>query len=386
MIISGFYREHHERRLDTLRKFYIANGIILTAIIVSEFFRLSHIPGVRILLLFKMFMAVLTIGYVFIGSEIQRSTGTVIVGTLLAFTYCMMADFVGSENIPFNFDVFTLQVGLILLSCLGLSGMKLFYSILSTLPVLFVYGAVVYSRAEMHYSGLFLFIFIIVGIFISGTFHDHYSMEREMAELIDYWKRYSSDLISDKLPKEYHILNAAVLYVDLTGIFSHYYATQSLRDLKKIITVFIKKIESERSKLHVLATDEAKGIYSFLIYENPENTDPRFIEPLADFAVWARDFFQQICAERNLPYGSRMGMHTGKFTDYKYEPVNSLLRIFKSEAVFEKGQTAQRESVTDEIQVTHEVYLLLKERYVLVRRHNISGPEEESYYFLKGKK
>lgn len=384
MLISGEYRDHIPRRLNTLRKLYFGNGVLFSALIIIEFVKFHTIPGVFFLLLLKTLAVSAIFLFVFIGKKFP--VGVHILGLLYAFFAGFQVEILTGDEVPFNFDIFTLQTGLILISCIGLTGMNIFWSLISSIWVIFFYAATIFVKGQFGYSYFFLGVFLTVGILINGTIQDQYMVEKEMINLLNYWKNYSGQLLSDKLPKEFHMQNVTCMYVDVSGIFSYFYEKESLGKVKKTLIDFIKKFKEEKSNFEILELDE-NGHYWFYITENPAGTDSSYADPLADFSIKIRDFFEELCRQKALKFSLRIGMHSGKMTEYLYDSKNALLKVLRSESVFDKAKQMEAEGINGEIQVTNDTYILLKKNFSLTRRDMYSGKEPgEGFYILNRKK
>ncbi len=384
MIISGEYRDHIPRRLNTLRKMYFSNGVLLSVLCISEFIKFHTFSGI----LFILFLKILILGaiflFVFTGKNLP--TGIHTLGLLYTVFAGFQLDFLSPEEFPLNFEIFTLQTGLLLISCTALTGMNRFWSVVSIVWILFIYSATIFVKGQFGYSYLLLAVFIVIGISTNGIIQDQYLVEQDMISLVNYWKNYTSQLISDKLPKEFHIQNVTCMYVDVSGIFSYFYEKESLGQVKRTLIEFIKKFKEEKQNFEILELDET-GHYWFYITENPAGTDSTYADPLAEFAIKIRDYFEELCKKRGLKFSLRIGMHSGKMTDYMYDPKNSLLKVFRSELVFERAKQMEKEGINGEIQVTNDTYMLLKKNFYLTRRDMYSGKEaEEGYYILNRKK
>jgi hypothetical protein len=384
MIISGDYKEHFQRRLDTFKKLYLSNAILLFVVTLTEFYRLSYLPNIMLLIVFKTLVGIACIAYVFSKNV---SVGFHIVGGIYCFVAGLQADFFTDNNIPFQFELFTLQTGLLAFSCLAFTGMRLIYSILGAAWVILIYFWTFTAKQSFSYSYFYLTAFIFFGIVINGILQDNYDSEKEMVELINYYKDYSIQLLGNNLPRKYHLMNVTSLYVDVSGIFSYFYKDEKLGFVKGILKKLYGQFELERKNLKIDTNDEDRGFYSFLIYENPANTDANYAEPLAEFAILIRDYFEQLCRERNINFKLRMGMHSGKFVDYSYESKNSLLTVFKTIHVLETARKMENEGINGQIQTTSDTYSLLKKNFILIRRDISGGAEtEQGVYILKEKR
>ncbi|MDX1959367.1 MAG: adenylate/guanylate cyclase domain-containing protein [Leptospiraceae bacterium] len=383
MIISGDYKDHFQRRVDTFKKLYSANAVLMLIIILTEYYRLSFIPYVMLVLVFKTVVMIGIMGYIFSKNS---SIGFQVIGILYSAIAGMQADLFTDENTPFNFDLFTLQTGLLVISTLAFTGLSSLYGILGSIWVLVCYFITFISKVSFNYTYFYLAPFVFFGIILNGIIQDHYESEKEMVRLINYYKEYSIQLITNHLPKRFHVMNVTSLYVDISAIFSYYYKEQSLGLVKKILKDLYKEFEMDRKHFNIDTSDEDRGFYSFLVYENPAGTDMGYADALAEFAIRIRNSFEHLCKERNINFRLRMGMDSGKLVDYIYEDKNSLLTVFKSLKVMEKAREMEHEGMNGQIQVTSDSYALLKKNFVLVKRDISITEQDKSVYILKEKR
>ncbi len=380
MILSDEYKDHIPRRIFTIRKMYLGNLFLLLLLIIVEFSRFSGIPGMIPVLIGKTIIGFAIIGFIFTGHKLP--VGIHPAGLAMTFVLGFQVEVFTGEDFPFQFEEYTFKTGLILIGIIGFTGMNLFYSLLGSMYTLFVYVSTLYQKGAFSYSFFFLLIFLLFGIIVNGIINDQYEIEKEMIRLINYWKDYSSQLLTDKLPKEFHLQNATCLYIDITGIFSYFYESQSLKMLKSSLLHFYQEFEKDRKNFKIHHHDDS-GHYWFVIYENPSNTDPEYADPLATFAIKTRDYFNELCRKNNVAFSLRMGIHSGKFTDYRFEEKNQLLKVFRPPSIFDRAKQMESEGVNGEIQTTHQTYLLLKRNFFLTRRDiNSQSSEDSGVYIL----
>ncbi|MCX7998642.1 MAG: adenylate/guanylate cyclase domain-containing protein [Leptospiraceae bacterium] len=358
---------------------YLGNAVLFFTLLVADYIRFHGVSGVFFLLFLKFLALLLILVFVFSGNRFP--VGVHVLGLLYSFFIGFQIEVFTGEQAPFDFELFTMQTGLILISVIGLTGMKLFWGAVASIWVLLVYAATIFVKGTFGYAYLIMLVFLVLGVLINGTIFDQYQVEEDMISLVNYWKNYTSQLLSDKLPKEFHLQNATCMYVDVSGIFSYFYETESLGKVKKTLLQFIKEFQSQKQNFEILEYDE-NGHYWFYITENPAGSDPTYADPIADFGIKIRDFFEELCKKNGLKFSLRIGMHSGKLTEYYFDAKNSLLKVFQSESIFEKARQMEAEGVNGEIQVTYETYLLLKKNFYLTRRDMYSTKEAESGYYI----
>lgn len=383
MIISGDYKDHIPRRLNTLRKMYFGNAVLFLSLLLADYIRFHGIGGIFFLLFLKFLAFIVILIFVFTGNKFP--IGVHIVGILYSIFIGFQIEIFTGEDAPFDFELFTMQTGLILISTIGLTGMNLFWSAISAIWVLFIYAATIFIKGSFGYAYLLMLVFLVIGILINGTIQDQYQVEEDMIALLNYWKNYSSQLLSDKLPKEFHLQNATCMYVDVSGIFSYFYETESLGKVKKTLLELVKEFKQQKQNLEILEYDE-NGHYWFYITENPANSDPSYADPIAEFGIKIRNYFEELCKKNGLKFNLRIGMHSGKLTEYHFDSKNSLLKVFQSESIFERARQMEAEGVNGEIQVTNETYLLLKKNFYLTRRDMYSSREPEAGFYILNRK
>lgn len=379
MILSDEYKDHIPRRIFTIRKMYLGNFLLFLLLTIVEFSRFGGISGMVPALIGKTIMGLTVVGFVFTGHKLP--VGIHVAGLIMTGLLGFQVEVFTGEDYPFDFHEFTFKTGLIIIGIIGLTGMNIFYSLLGCIYALFIYTATLYTKGTFSYSFFFLIVFIIFGILINGIINDQYEVEKNMIRMINYWKDYSSQLLTDKLPKEFHLQNATCLYIDITGIFSYFYESQSLKMLKSSLLHFYQEFEKERKNFQIHHYDES-GHYWFIIYENPANADSEYADPLALFAIKIRDYFNELCRKNNVAFTLRMGVHSGKFTDYKFEEKNQLLKVFRPASIFEKAKQMEAEGINGEIQTSHQTYMLLKKNFFLTRRDLSSQTSEDSGTYI----
>lgn len=385
MIITGEYKEHIKRRVEALRKMYYASGLLFLFLIISEFIHYSHLPGFSFLLVIKFLFGMAPIVFVFFGSNFSGSIN--IIGVLFSIALGFQLEIWLPEYFPVQFDYFTYKTSIITVVALGLTGVSFFYSLGIIFYIQLIYFITIYSNGIFYFSYFFTILAIFIGLAINSIIHDQYKEEIKLIELIDYWKEYSSQLLSEKLPKDFHLQNTTALYMDITGIYNYYYANQSLKQFREVLRAFYTEFERRRLEDKIHKFDDSKGHFWFLVYENPSNTDGSYANILAEFAIDLKDYFNRHCREKGLDFQLRMGMHSGKYIDYFLDEKIALLRVYRPEDVFLKAQMMEKEGVNGEIQVSQPTYDLLKNRFLFSRRgYTPSDSPGGGVYILSGKK
>jgi hypothetical protein len=385
MIISGDYKNHIQRRIETLKKMYYAGGLLFLFLILSEFLRYSHLSGYSFLLILKALWGIFCLVYVFLGNDFSGNIN--LLSVFFSIALGAQLEVFLPESISIDFDYVTFKTSIIIISILGLTGISYFYGIALIIYVQFVYFLIIYSQGVFYYSYFFTIISIFIGITLNSIVRDQYDDENKLIDLVNYWKDYSSQLISEKIPKDYHIQNATTLYLDITGIYNYYYANQSLKTLREFLKSFYSNFEEQRKEYKINKFDDNKGHFWFVVFENPSNSDDTYADVLGDFALEIKAKFYKLCIEQGLDFNIRMGMSSGKYIDFQFDEKNSLLKVFKSNKLFEVAKIMEKEGINGEIQLSHDTYQLLKKNYSLSRRpYTSSEPSVEGVYILENKK
>lgn len=385
MILSGNHKEYENRKALAFQKMYYANTILFLYFILGESISLSEYPGMVFLIFLKVLWQAFVLYYVFSGTGFPK--GINVLGILFTIANGFQLQVFAPDSANFNFHSFTYGTGLILFSALSLTGLNFFYSILMILYIKIIYVITLYKYGEFQYTYFSLYVFIFIGITNSSLLLDFFSGEKKLSSIIEYWKNYSSKLMNETLPKEFHLQNATTLYLDITGLYNYYSANKSLNTLKKLLSEFYKNFEKGNSDTHLTKIDDSKGHFYFVVYENPARSDYSYAVYLANFAIQLRDVLDTHCSENKLDFSFRMGMNSGQYIDYEYDPKNATVKIFKSDKIFYLAKEMESLGINKEIQATHATYELLKHEFVLVKR-NYTNKEgvELGGYLLQGTK
>jgi hypothetical protein len=383
MILSGDHKEYENRKALAFQKMYYANTILFLYFILGESISLSEYPGMVFLIFLKILWQAFVLYYVFSGTGFPN--GINVLGILFSLANGFQLQVFAPDSANFNFHSFTYGTGLILFSALSLTGLNFFYSIMMILYIKIIYILTLYKYGEFQYTYFSLYVFIFIGITNSSLLLDFFSGEKKLSSIIEYWKNYSSKLMNDTLPKEFHLQNATTLYLDITGLYNYYSANKSLNTLKKLLSEFYKNFEKENPDTHLTKIDDSKGHFYFVVYENPASSDYSYAVYLANFAIQLRDVLDAHCIENKLDFSFRMGMNSGQYIDYEYDSKNAMVKIFKSDKIFYLAKEMESLGINKEIQTTHATYELLKHAFVLVKR-NYTNKEgvELGGYLLQG--
>ena len=362
MILS----EDENRKLIAFQKMYYANAVLFLYFLLYEILIFSSYPNLLLLIFLKLLWVLSIIIYVFSSKIVP--IGINLLGLLFSIGLGFQIQVFAPSGIDLNYNSFTYGTGVIILSIFCLTGMNIFYSLLSLFYIKVIYLITIYNYAQFQYTYFSLFLFIFLGITIGSIINDFFKTENYYTEIVNYWKDYSSNLILENLPKEYHIQNATSLFLDLTGIYNYYSANKNLKVLKDIMLNFYNSLESEINFKNINKFDDGKGHFWFVKYELPSNSDRTYAFSLADFGIKLRDLLDKHCNENNLDFSFRMGMDTGRYVDYSFDDINSVLKIFKSDELFLGAKEMESEGSNREIQVTQNTYDILKHNYLLTKR------------------
>jgi hypothetical protein len=367
------------------QKLYYANAIVYLYFLIYEGITFSSYPGMITLLILKSLWGISILIYVFSNSGFPKGINTI--GVILSLGLGFQIQVFAPESAGFNFHSFTYGTALIIFSVLSLTGMNILYSLLMVLYVKLVYFIILYKYAEFQYTYFSIYIFIFLGITIGSIINDFFQGESRLSKLINYWKDYSSQLVSENLPKEYILQNASTLYLDLTGLYNYYNSINGLKILKELLSLFYSNIELIEKKGKISKFDDSKGHFWFIVYENPRVSDYSDSIFLGQFALELKELLSNHCNENKLDFSFRMGMSSGSYIDYSHDTKNSTLKIFKSEDVFRIAKDMESQGINGEIQVSHSVYDNLKKEFIFSKR-NYNGVDNEvinSYLLVKKK-
>ncbi len=385
MILSGEHKEYENRKAIAFQKMYYANFILFLYLILGEIIYLSDYPGMIVLIFIKLIWQSFVLYYVFSGSGFPK--GVQFLGILFTLASGFQLQVFAPSSAPFDFHSFTYGTGLLLFSALSLTGINFFSSILMVLYIKLIYVITLYKYGEFQYTYFSLYVFLFVGITNSSLILEFLNSEKKLSSIIEYWKNYSSKLTKETLPKEYHLQNATTLYMDITGLYNYYSANQNIKPLKNLLSNFYKDFESQNPSSPVTKMDDAKGHFYFAVYENPAKSDESYAHTLANFALQLRNLLETHCMENQLDFSFRMGMNSGKYIDYSFDSKNAVIKIFKSEEIFQAARDMESLGIHNEVQTTFATYELLKQKYHLIKRNFSDGEGEERIGFLlQGKK
>ena len=220
---------------------------------------------------------------------------------------------------------------------------------------------------DLNYNYFSLYIFIFLGIVTGGILHDFFQSEHKYSDLIDYWKNYSSNLTHESLPKEYHLENSISLYMDITGIYNFYLANKKIKEFRNLIDNFYNDFEKKHIKSKINMFDDGKGHFWFVSYEFPSHSDSTYSETMAEFAIGIRDTLRSFLWEMKLDFSFRMGMDSGVYIDYELDSKNQILRIFKSNRVFQGAREMENIGIHNEVLVSQRAYDLLRRKFIFTK-------------------
>lgn len=227
---------------------------------------------------------------------------------------------------------------------------------------------VLYTYGEFNYSYFNLFIFIFIGIVLGGIIQDFLFSEKKYSEIIEYWKEYSSNLTQENLPKEYHLSNATILYLDISGIYNYFIAQKRIYELKDLFEKFYLSFKKIHMTARVNKFDDGKGHFWFVCQELPSYSEVDYAESLGDFSLSLKKILISFIETQNLDFSFRMGMDSGMYIDYTIDPKNQVLRVFQSNSVFQGAREMESLSMNNDILVSQKTYDLLKKKFNLTRK------------------
>ncbi len=376
MINSEEKREFNYSKGLVYQKLYYANFIIFLYFLIYESITLSSFPGMTTLIILKSLWCLSILIYVFSNSGFPKGINSI--GIFYTIGLGFQIQIFAPESINLNFHSLTYGTGLILFSALSLTGMNILYSLIMVVYIKFIYFLILYKYGEFQYTYFSLFIFIFLGITIGSVINDFFQGESRLSKLVSYWKDYSSQLISDTLPKEFILQNATTLYLDITGLYNYYNSIQGLKKLKEILNHFYSNIETPERNNKISKFDDSKGHFWFVVYENPSISDFNDSIFLGNFALQLKELLGNHCIQNRLDFTFRMGMSIGNYIDYQHDSKKSTLKIFKSDSVFHEARDMESQGINGEIQVTQAVYEILKREFVFSKR-NFTGLENQSF-------
>jgi hypothetical protein len=385
LILSGEHKEYESRKAIAFQKMYYANFILFLYLILNEIVYLSDYPGMVVLIFIKLIWQAFVLYYIFTGSGFPK--GVQLLGILFTLANGFQLQVFAPSSAPFNFHSFTYGTGLLLFSALSLTGTNFLSSILMVLYIKLIYVITIYKYGEFQYTYFSLYVFLFIGITNSSLILEFLNSEKKLSSIIEYWKNYSSKLTKETLPKEYHLQNATTLYMDITGLYNYYSAKQNINLLKNLLSDFYKEFDGKNPTSPLTKMDDAKGHFYFVVYENPAQSDESYASYLANFALQLRDLLEKHCVENQLDFSFRMGMNSGKYIDYEYDSKNAVIKIIKSDEIFQMAREMESLGIHKEIQTTYATYELLKQKYYFIKRNFSDGEGEVRIGFLlQGKK
>lgn len=232
---------------------------------------------------------------------------------------------------------------------------------------------------------LILTIFPCVGFGITYYLDKYIKNQTRLIDKAEFWKNYSENLLKQiitkpkanqpPIPVTYYLQNISLLYFDITGIANYFRAKETLIGLDEFLRELFKDAK-EQCLEHKIEEHEEDGKYWFLVIDHPAGSNLEYADPLANLALHLQKKFQSICSENRLKLDLRMGMASGKYTDYFTD--TQKIDIFYIDKSFQDADAMEKHGVNGEIQVTAETHELLKERYIFANRGLISLNKNKS--------
>lgn len=277
------------------------------------------------------------------------------------------------------YNYLTLEYGLILILIGFFLRMRFQHAMLSTATFAVIYLGFLFviMRNFMLNNllfNLFLFVLIYFGIILllvaaaSKALETYTTNQGILIDVKKYWYAYADNLDKNIIPITHNLRNIGVLYFDIAGLTDHLQEKKNLKTSEDVLTKLFAEEAAFCAKYGINVYQENQK-YWRIIEENPAATNPEYLFPLAELSLFLQKAFKRICAENRVSFDLRMGMSCGKYVDYHAD--NQKVDIFFVNKAFEDSRVLEKHGVNGEIQVSQDVYNLLKDRFNLIKRGSL---------------